>query len=495
MVYKPLNVIVLVLLCSCTSFLRAQDYALLYPERAMTFAIRDALGEDSLYFFTKVTATVSEPDGTAYYFQVPIDTASADLCTTDTAILGSKMLVLSDTPEGDMHVFFNSEGDSIFIRNNLAINETWRFYTFEDGSYIRARVVNYNEFGILPGITDSLYRVRLNVFAEDDTALPGVFPDDFKFDISKHYGMTEVWDFYNFPENQQQYLLRGLDNPKEAITDVDAAAAFALESGYEVHYTHTMVHEDSVWTTLGGDFILEATPIGLPVGFSFSVKRVGITTLTVAGSIVSIDTFYTIEDMDVAFEDYSYLDSLERIPVVLPDGRISFSEHTYNPANYNGVRYKTFNSAYYPGTGSVCLEPDADNIFTQRFGDGMGMLYELDSSAADAYSIWEAVYFQKGLITWGTPFDFEALGVVSVDEAPIANTWNVFPNPVSGACNISGMVADATTYIELFDISGRKVLSQTGSTELRVNHLDTGIYLLKITHQGQTARMQVQVQH
>ena len=495
MVYKPLSVIVLVIL-SCLQYnASAQDYALLYPERTMTFATRDVLGEDSLYFFTRVTQTVAEPDGMAYYFQVAVDTATADLCTTDTALLGRKMLVLSGTPEGDMHVFFNSAGDSIFIRNNLAINDIWVFYTFEDGSYIRARVVTYNQFGILPGIEDSLYRVRLNVFAEDGTPLPGVFPDEFKFDISKHYGMTEVWDFYNFPESEQQYVLRGLDNPKEAITDVDAAAAFTWETGYEVHYIQQSANEDSVWTTLGGNFILDSTTVGLPVGYNYSVKKVGVTTLTVGGTTVSIDTFYTTEDVTISFDTYYYLDSLELIPVVLPDGRVGFSEHTYDPEQYNGVRFKTFHSAYLPGEGSVCLEPDGEQIFQQRFGDGIGLLYELDSAGPEAYASWEAVYFQKGLITWGTPFDFEALGVVAVEPSPAAVDWQVYPNPVDQVMHVQGLVADATTQMELYDVAGRRIAHQTGRASLDVSALENGVYLLLLEHRGISMRRNIIVQH
>jgi hypothetical protein len=262
-----------------------------------------------------------------------------------------------------------------------------------------------------------------------------------------------------------------------------------------VHYIQQSANEDSVWTTLGGNFILDSTPVGLPVGYNYSVKKVGVTTLTVGGTTVSIDTFYTTEDVTISFDTYYYLDSLELIPVVLPDGRVGFSEHTYDPGQYNGVRFKTFHSAYFPGEGSVCLEPDGEQIFQQRFGDGIGLLYELDSAGPEAHASWEAVYFQKGLITWGTPFDFEALGVVTVEPSPAAVDWQVYPNPADHVMHVQGLVADATTLLELFDAAGRRIVHQTGRASIDVSTLENGVYLLLLEHRGISTRRQIMVQH
>jgi len=68
--------------------------------------------------------------------------------------------------------------------------------------------------------------------------------------------------------------------------------------------------------------------------------------------------------------------------------------------------------------------------------------------------------------------------------------WNVYPNPASGIVNIS--VAAGNYVIELTDLTGRTVLQQTsnGSTQLSLNGISNGIYLVRLFEGAQLMGVQ-----
>ncbi|MFT4779382.1 MAG: serine protease [Flavobacteriales bacterium] len=68
--------------------------------------------------------------------------------------------------------------------------------------------------------------------------------------------------------------------------------------------------------------------------------------------------------------------------------------------------------------------------------------------------------------------------------------WNVYPNPASGIVNIS--IAAGNYVIELTDLTGRTVLQQTsnGSTQLSLNGISNGIYLVRLFEGAQLLGVQ-----
>lgn len=474
--YKPS---LLLLFAFMLADIHAQDYRLIYPERDVTFAIRDILEEDSLYFFNQVREVVTEADGTAYYFTPQIDTASSGLCPTDTSLLGVKMLDLGD--EFRTCVFFNRWGDSIFIRTLVDEGDSWIFYTFEDGSYIEASVVNYDEFGILPDITDSLYRVKLNVYSAGGDPLPGVFPDETKFDISKLYGVTEIWDYHQFPEEGPQYFLRGLSDPNVGITDVDARSILNIKEGYELHFLSRRAYDDSLTTTYSSLFLLERDELTAPDGVDLTYRVVSYAETEVDGSVVLVESGIDTITESYIYEEGAFLDTLERMVMDVED--LFYTIHIYDTAMYRGVRHKVLYGPYDEGAGEDCLVPNDTDSFRIVYGDGLGVLFQIDSASSGSYFKRECVYFQKGLLTWGTPIDFEALGVVDVEEYIQPPALTIYPNPTDGLIYLEGL-PDGECMVTLFDLSGRVLLRANDQRELDLSRHPAGIYLLTIDSNG-----------
>lgn len=99
-------------------------------------------------------------------------------------------------------------------------------------------------------------------------------------------------------------------------------------------------------------------------------------------------------------------------------------------------------------------------------------------------------------------------GKVEIDEINLALNWadvnyvnastkennieglNMFPNPANDVLNItSNSVADKN--VQLFDLTGKKVLNVTTVSQVNVSTLKAGIYVAKINEAGKTATRKV----
>ena len=67
---------------------------------------------------------------------------------------------------------------------------------------------------------------------------------------------------------------------------------------------------------------------------------------------------------------------------------------------------------------------------------------------------------------------------------------NIFPNPANDILNItSNSTADKN--VQLFDLTGKKVLDVTTVSQVNVSTLKSGIYVAKIKEAGKTATRKV----
>ena len=99
-------------------------------------------------------------------------------------------------------------------------------------------------------------------------------------------------------------------------------------------------------------------------------------------------------------------------------------------------------------------------------------------------------------------------GKVEVDEIYLADNWgevnhvdmstqqnnidglNIFPNPVDDVLNITSN-SNADKNVQLFDLTGKKVLDVTTVSQVNVSTLKAGIYVAKITESGKTATRKI----
>ena len=200
--------------------------------------------------------------------------------------------------------------------------------------------------------------------------------------------------------------------------------------------------------------------------------------------------------------------------IVLPDG-VTITADSYLPAGTNGT------ATFINGADVVSYDPEmADNdlylITTDTAGrrfpthtsgqiipmvtltvNGMPTIGEIrildnNSTLAKAPALLGSLdsFIQVDVIDNGTFlfanefsgltgtvfYNFGTLGVL--ENELTENTVSVYPNPASEVIHISSTTE--LTKIELYDVLGKRVLTTNKPQEIKIDHLKSGIYLLKI---------------
>jgi hypothetical protein len=98
---------------------------------------------------------------------------------------------------------------------------------------------------------------------------------------------------------------------------------------------------------------------------------------------------------------------------------------------------------------------------------------------------YELVYYKKGDIKIGTPFDFN----VSIPNNKKDNSFSIFPNPANNYITIQCANNDIldNSIIEIYDIQGRKHFSKDIkiSKQIDISFLKSGYYLVKIIQKNE----------
>lgn len=463
----------------------AQYYRLFDKDRTMTFARLDNEGFDSLYYFMKVDRFELEGSDTVYFFNTQLEYIGDDFCTyktDDTVLLGYKAKILSD--EDTSYVFFNKHEDSIFIKTQVDVGNTWRVYTWPDGNWIKATAINKLQRTVFPEIEDTLLRIQLNVFDIDGTMLTDVFPNATKIDVSRNYGITEFFDFYNFPEPGDSIarVLRGLSNPNIAIVDVNAQTAFDYQTGYEFHYREEIAPDElndadkhiSAWKY----FVLDKTQ--LPDGVTYTMERILFDTLYTDGVPTSTITWDTVE-VTYMYADYAFLDTLEF--TVLEQEAFGYADWVKNDTLFKGLAHKYVYDWYAYDAGTLCLfDPDVNGQPEQLYGHGLGLIHFGDSTAIDDYYAFDMTYFHVGLLEWGTPYDFSDLDL-PVAQIMQESSLQIWPNPTKDYIHLHIPSGDISN-ITVFNQWGQQIIqsqSCVGLNTIYVEALPAGIYYLMLT--------------
>ena len=383
--------------------------------------------------------------------------------------------------------FFNNNGDSIFIRNKINEDDTWHVYTWPDGTYVSATVINYIPFSPLPDTPDSIYRIQLNVFTLGGMIVPDSFPNQTKIDISKDHGLIEFFDFRIFPSpgDSNQYLLRGLTNPFEHKADVDSKNAFGFETGYEFHYREEIAPDlasgadkrISAWKY----FVMEKIETETEV--NYTMERVLFDTLYIDGLPSSNITWDTV-NVTYVFADYGFLDTLELC--VFEATNFGYSDWIKEDSIYKGLAHKYIYDWFEYDEETGCLSnPDNISQPEQLYGDGLGLMHYKDSTDIETYYKMDMVYFHVGLLEWGEPYDFSILDLEI--ENKTTNGISVYPNPAQDKIILKLKKTDKYL-VRIYSLDGKMVITTTSDVnmeklEIPVYELNSGYYQIEVIGQ------------
>ena len=148
----------------------------------------------------------------------------------------------------------------------------------------------------------------------------------------------------------------------------------------------------------------------------------------------------------------------------IPPGQSLFSHTTGQQ-----IDLVSFQISNNPTTDEMYFLLNTDPIAT---GSG-GVLDSFYNSNIDATTTQD--YF-SGIATGMESFPFSSLSVNEYDE--LKQGILIYPNPTKEYINISTSLA--LDKVEIYDLLGNHILNTLETTQIKVKHLPTGIYLIKV---------------
>jgi len=398
--------------------------------------------------------------------------------------IGKKVIIKNN----GYNLFFNSYNDTIKIKTNAKINESWTTYYLKDSIKIIAQVKSIDTLTIL-GQRDSVKTIGFQAFDKNMNPIIAYLNDN-PILLSKNYGLVRMLNFNLFPnaateyfnEKLEPFTLIGLSNPTLGVQNLTWFEAFDFKVGDELH----IFNETSDWFP-GNGYLT-----------TIKTKLKYIERLDAKDSIV-----YRIDREESTFKRIEKWDSTTYVFVhdtinavyrrddvfdILPGEPIVSESQAYaNSMTYGNTITKSKASELGP------IFPSPDNCWHQLMADGCltvdiyikgfgGPYYScrgnmFGSLVSNERSL---VYYKKGLTTWGTPLD-----ITDVTTIENYDDIKVYPNPASDFVTIESTTGKTEKFVlQIMDMQGRQVLMNNielnSIYKLDIKGLKEGAYLLKL---------------
>lgn len=389
-------------------------------------------------------------------------------------------------PDGT-HMFDTYWGDTVIVRSQAQLNDSWIFIDDTSSIYYEATVSSIDTLTVL-GSIDSVKTITLT--AKDAN---GIVPTDpfhnKRILLSKDHGFVSVFDLYMFPHIGPKFIYAySLFLPKLA-TDieyslVDLYIPTQLEVydytvgdkyQYKSYYYHDKLSPDEKHSdTIVGKNSISATEV------EYTIKRNIQYYETPSGQY---PTGRTIVKLDTIIRKYSTNKILDL--TLLPEewgmGRYIY----YNPTD---TQMCTINRSYNIGPNYVYYKGDSAFLNTfepcsgpfYKYKIGFGELYYAFCHVPNAGGTNPTVYmtYAKNQIT--TCGQYYPVSINSISN--VETKFDIYPTPASNELHISTSSNEQLT-ITLKELTGKTIYNTAtnSSTSINTSNYTNGIYLLTIS--------------
>lgn len=409
--------------------------------------------------------------------------------------VGKKVQIL---PDG-ANIFYNQHNMPMLIKTNALVGNAWVFCTFSNNYYVEATVSSSDTINFY-GITDSIKYISLQLRNAEGNPVGYVSQGDSIFyinnciiSITKNLGFYNIPDFYKFPVNPNNYsdeeyymyypgnyYLAGISNPPLGYQNITFSQLFDFNTNDEIHtleVCHVSPWATSAYSIQQIDKYLSKHVSENNDTMIYTIERCSYTSTYESGVIDSVYFHDTVQVKYILSWYNSHL--LNALPF---EPYIDF-DIGYNYSFMSGKYWSMDYSFFLNGEDTTCVDRVYyDPSFNCYFYKGLGGAYYHYYNLTYQETELSIVYYKKGAIEWGTPYDCSILlksnEIMYVDEP-----YKVYPNPASQFINIS-KVSGATfdSYYQLVDMRGVCLFSgQFGDNiMLDVSDLEKGLYIIKI---------------
>lgn len=404
--------------------------------------------------------------------------------------LGSRVMQLN----GGTFVFDSYWNDSVIIKTQANVGDTWTFYSDTSMLYYKATVTAIDTMTVLSAADSVKY---ILITAHDTSGTVATDPvDSFTIILSKNHGFVQVFDLYTFPYHKPDSVFRAgldfiLDRSTANYTNIQGSAPLMPDANVSIFKLVNFIapNDQQLYNWNTGDIIESAHTYGTApiVGTS--------TTDFILDTVYAKVTSGALINYTMGGTPYNCTHS-EPCSLITNAGSYSISNGHYSiidtsfmPEETNFANY----IFYYPQDASNCLVspkyilvPATYNSpvsldFTWEYAIykmGVGKTYFYHFDDEPSYETDNIVYSNINGVPCGTPLDTIPALIKTVSQNYILT---LSPNPAHDVLNIT--CTNDIHDLEIYNMYGEAIYKQKpGKKEAQVSitNLPNGIYMMRV---------------
>lgn len=464
----------------------AQDYKVVFPFRAQFFALSNqniyppqpswspvkVLYLDSSYSSTGTTDF--------FNFNTWKDTATMFDPTCIDANAPSWIGKQVSEMTNGYTLLYNYTGDTIYIKTDAAVNDTFNFMSLTSSGYVRAHLDSI-AWMQQAGIQDSVKCYSFTAYDSSGSINPNHPLSGTGIQLSKSNGFFKTLNFRDLPD--YPFDLFRIDSVP-MITQADIYN-FDVGDEFEYYYQCYSIFSnyppvESFIRILGKYFSSNMDTVYYhrywasrgfipnPNGSPPYIQQVTVSEDTIHYYIPNTLLFTTFPEENKYTIDSNSIDMY----TLRKDSSWHFGRPEYSEVN-------GFLGRFHPDS-CIMFNHFEPSFYTYSYAPGLGLTYmesdEISQAGQDCQQ--RLSYYKKGNEISGTYVDL-TVGIKNELGNP---ELSIYPNPVISYCHIDW---PGTQHIssKLFDLFGRLIEAEQfdGSYTLGMENLDSGIYLLSLT--------------
>jgi hypothetical protein len=385
-------------------------------------------------------------------------------------------------------VFFNHMGDSVFLKTDAALLQSWKMISLPNSAYLLATVTEIRSDSVC-GLSDLVKVITLQAKNAANQNIQHIFNNK-QIVLSKNYGLTHIFDFVLFPSDTIPWTLIGKTTPSVGFQEFNIGDVYNFDVGDEFH---SYEYHGNV---LG--FVLQET-IDVILSKNTSITGDTIIYLTekcivVGGSDYTVTEkyHYTINDTIILHEHLFFSGFNNQPREFFPKPSHYCDLYQQSGSSFNNRELKRFYfeySKYNPA--STCWVYNNTYPYYE-YSPGVGQTkyyyqYLANDPPVITTHVIELIYFRKGVETWGTPLAPTCVALLGVNEKSELGIPKIFisPNPVlsQSEFKLTGLKPGESAEIILLDCAGREVyrnILDSNPFIFKRENVPNGLYILKV---------------
>ncbi len=391
---------------------------------------------------------------------------------------GRKVIICEN---GD-NVFFNKHDDSILVKTQAELHNSWLAYSDMHNYKIFAEVVDHDTLSFL-GVTDSVKTIGFQVYDLNNDSIEHVL-NNRHLKISKNYGLVKTFLFRDFPGYSAnwgpyiEYDIKGISSPELGIQNLTWTDVFGdFYPGDELHVMHEWCYGCISEQNCGqrNSIFKYVNRIEYEDSVKYSVERIESLKTTYQGDITGYNYTHDTLSSVISFQPDNNFNKLSEEPIIRGD------EIFYNLQSVKHAMTKTL--GLYDDLERISddcwMEPISDILYINpEYMKGLGGPYYW-ASMWHSYTKRQLVYHKKGDQEWGSPLTIvDETGIAVVDDPIIS----VFPNPAKDYIRVK-VNTEMPVLFEIIDLHGSVLIYgfvHTNKDHVDISKLKAGVYIYRV---------------